>query len=228
MPDWDALIAAVDQDGYAVSDQPVLDEADCAELRDGFVDDGLFRSTVDMARHRFGEGSYRYYANPLPDQVAALRESAYPPLAALANEWSERLGEQHPYPAQLKQFLSMCREAGQTKPTPLILRYTAGGYNALHQDLYGQIAFPLQVTVALSQPAVDFVGGENLLVEQRPRAQSRGTSITVPLGHLLLFPTRHRPVEGTRGHYRTTVRHGVSTVRSGDRYALGVIFHDAA
>jgi hypothetical protein len=228
MPDWDALTAAVDRDGYAVSDQPVLDGRTCADLRDGFVDDGLFRSTVDMARHRFGEGCYRYYGNPLPDPVADLRESAYPALAALANEWVERLGEPPAYPQRLKEFLAMCREAGQTKPTPLILRYTAGGYNALHQDLYGQIAFPLQLTVALSQPGVDFGGGENLLVEQRPRAQSRGTSITVPLGHLLLFPTRYRPVEGTRGRYRATVRHGVSTVRSGDRYALGVIFHDAA
>jgi hypothetical protein len=228
MAEWDALIAAVDRDGYAVSDQPVLNTRTCAELRDGFDADGVFRSTVDMARHRFGEGCYRYYANPLPDEVARLREMAYPPLAELANQWAQRLGEAPAYPPRLKQFLAMCREAGQTNPTPLILRYAAGGYNALHQDLYGQIAFPLQLTVALSRPGVDFVGGENVLVEQRPRAQSRGTSITIPLGHLLLFPTRYRPVEGTRGHYRATVRHGVSTVHSGDRYALGVIFHDAA
>jgi hypothetical protein len=225
---WDALVNTVDRDGYAVSEEPVLTPAECAGLRDGFTDDALFRSTVDMARHRFGEGRYRYYASPLPDLVGTLRKTAYPSLAGLANSWAERLGDHARYPARLKDFLATCRVAGQTKPTPLILRYETAGYNALHQDLYGKIAFPLQVTVALSQPGVDFMGGENLLVEQRPRAQSRGTSITVPLGHLLLFPTRFRPVEGSRGHYRTTVRHGVSTVRSGSRYALGVIFHDAA
>jgi uncharacterized protein len=225
---WDAIAADLDRDGYAVTPDPVLEPDECAELRDGFRDDGRFRSTIDMGRYRFGEGSYRYYSCPLPLTVAALRGAAYPPLAEVANTWAERLGEGTRYPAALGDFSEVCRLAGQSKPTPLILRYVTGGWNALHQDLYGAVAFPLQLTVALTRPNADFEGGENLLVEQRPRTQSRGTSIVLPQGHAVIFPTRHRPVPGTRGYYRAAVRHGVSTVRAGERYTLGVIFHDAA
>jgi hypothetical protein len=225
--DWDAIAEAVDQDGYAVTPTAVLSRAECKWLRDRFGEDATFRSTVDMARYRFGEGCYRYYAYPLPPTVAELRDAAYPPLATLANTWATRLGEAPRYPPRLQQLVDVCRSAGQTKPTPLILRYERGGYNNLHQDLYGDVAFPLQLTVALTEPGADFTGGENVFVEQRPRAQSRGTSVTVPLGHAVIFPTRHRPVAGSRRHYRAAVRHGISTVTSGIRFTLGVIFHEA-
>jgi hypothetical protein len=225
--DWDAIGEAVDRDGYAVTPTAVLSRAQCRWLRDRFRDDATFRSTIDMARYRFGEGCYRYYDYPLPPTVAALRDTAYPPLAALANTWASRLDEVPGYPPGLQQLVDVCRGAGQTKPTPLILRYERGGYNNLHQDLYGDVAFPLQLTVALTEPGVDFTGGENLFVEQRPRAQSRGTSVTVPLGHAVIFPTRYRPVAGSRGHYRAAMRHGISTVTSGVRFTLGVIFHEA-
>jgi hypothetical protein len=180
-----------------------------------------------MARFRFGEGCYRYFRYPLPPVVAALREATYPPLAEIANGWHEQLGEPERYPADLTRLTARCRAAGQNRATPLVLRYEAGGYNCLHQDLYGDIAFPLQITVALTRPGEDFTGGENLFVEQRPRSQSRGTAVTVPLGHGVVFPTRYRPVAGVKGRYRVAVRHGVSTVRSGERMTLGVIFHDA-
>jgi hypothetical protein len=225
--DWAAVATSLDADGFAVTPGRLLDSAQCKWLRDRFGEQAAFRSTIDMARYRFGEGCYRYYAYPLPPAVAALRDAAYPPLSALANTWASRLGEAPAYPARLEQFVDVCRAAGQTRPTPLILRYERGGYNNLHQDLYGDVAFPLQLTVALSEPGVDFTGGENLLVEQRPRSQSRGTSITIPPGHALIFPTRHRPVAGGRGYYRATMRHGISTVTSGIRFTLGVIFHEA-
>jgi hypothetical protein len=225
--DWDAIAESVDQDGYAVTPSAVLGGDQCKWLRDRFGEDAAFRSTIDMARYRFGEGCYRYYAYPLPPTVAELRDAAYPPLAALANTWASRLGEAPSYPTRHEQLVDVCRAAGQTKPTPLILRYEGGGYNNLHQDLYGDVAFPLQLTVALTEPGADFTGGENLFVEQRPRAQSRATSVTVPLGHAVIFPTRYRPVAGSRGHYRATMRHGISTVTSGVRCTLGVIFHEA-
>lgn len=225
---WEAAAETVDRDGFAVTHAPVLDEAQRAGLCETFDDDSNFRSTVVMARHNFGEGSYRYFRYPLPDAVAALRRDAYAPLAGLANEWARRLRLETRYPDTLDEFLDRCHHAGQTKPTPLVLRYEAGGWNALHQDLYGEVAFPLQVTVALTEPGVDFTGGENLLVEQRPRAQSRGSSVTIPAGHALVFATRDRPVRGTRGYHRTQMRHGVSTVTSGHRCTLGIIFHDAA
>jgi uncharacterized protein len=180
-----------------------------------------------MRRYRFGEGVYRYFRYPLPSVVAAVREAAYPPLARVAADWADRLGQADRPPERLAELTARCAAAGQERPTPLILRYGPGGYNCLHQDLYGEVAFPLQVTVALSRPGVDFTGGEQLFVEQRPRAQSRGTARTVPLGHAVIFPTRDRPVPGARGHHRVVVRHGVSTVTTGERFALGVIFHDA-
>src|SRR4051794_16811009 len=190
--DWSSVVAAVDENGFAVTPVPVLTVEECADLCEHFDDDGLYRSTVDMARHRFGEGVYRYYRYPLPPAVQRLRETAYEPLAQLANRWSERLrGDGPAHPPALDDYLAFCHERGQTRPTPLILRYDEGGWNALHQDLYGEVAFPFQLTVALTTPGADFNGGENLLVEQRPRAQSRGTSVTVPRGHALVFPNRY-------------------------------------
>jgi uncharacterized protein len=225
--DWDDLAHQIDEDGFAVTPTPLLTARQCRDLRNGFDDDDQFRSTIDMARYRFGDGVYRYYRYPLPASVADLREAAYPPLAAIANRWQEQLGRPERYPAALAQLLERCHAAGQTRPTPLILRYGAGGYNCLHQDLYGDIAFPLQLTVALTDARRDYTGGEHLFVEQRPRAQSRGTAVTLPQGRGVVFPTQFRPVKGARGAYRVGMRHGVSTVRSGERVTLGVIFHDA-
>lgn len=193
---WPGVSADLEQQGYAIPQIPLLTPDECAELREHFDDDGMFRSTVDMARYRFGLGTYRYYAYGLPPVVAAIREAAYPALAVLANAWNERMGQRYRYPPELEEFLEHCHDAGQVRPTPLILRYGEGGFNTLHQDLYGEIAFPFQLTVALTEPGVDFTGGENLFVEARPRAQSRGTAVTVPLGHAVVFPTRHRPVAG--------------------------------
>jgi hypothetical protein len=224
--DWAEVTAGVDRDGYAVTPAPLLDEAMARDLRDGFDDDARYRATVDMARLRFGRGAYRYFRHPLPPVVAALRDATYPPLAALANAWVDRLGGER-WPPTLAGLVDRCHAAGQHQPTPLVLRYGPGDWNALHQDLYGDVAFPLQLAVALSCPGEDFTGGENLFVEQRPRAQSRGVAVSVPLGHGVVFPNRHRPAAGARGDHRLTVRHGVSPVRSGRRVALGVIYHDA-
>jgi hypothetical protein len=181
-----------------------------------------------MARHRFGVGEYQYFAEPLPALVQSLRLLTYPPLAAIANRWMEALKQPQRYPADLARFLVQCQEHGQTKPTPLLLRYETGGYNCLHQDLYGEIAFPLQLTCFLSRRDSDYTGGEFLLVEQRPRAQSRGEAIATEQGEIIIFATRDRPAAGSRGHYRLQMRHGVSRIRSGRRYALGIIFHNAA
>ena len=206
--------------------RPLLDQATARELRDGFDDDDRFRSTIDMARLRYGRGTYRYYRHPLPPVVAALREATYPPLAAVADTWAARLGTD-PVPPTLEALLDRCRAAGQDRPTPLVLRYGPGDWNALHQDVYGEVAFPLQLAIALTAPGEDFTGGENLLVEQRPRAQSRGIAVSIPQGHGLVFPNRYRPERGARGDHRLNVRHGVSTVRSGERVTLGIIYHDA-
>ena len=224
---WSRLLDTLDRDGFAVTDGPVLSAAVCDEVADSFDRPDLFRSTVDMAAHRFGEGTYRYFRYPLPAPVEALRQAAYAPLAEVANRWVERLGRD-PYPDRLAELLEVCHAAGQTRPTPLVLRYEQGGWNALHQDLYGDVWFPFQITVALSRPGIDFTGGENVFVEQRPRAQSRASVVTLPQGHAVVFATNHRPVSGARGVYRATMRHGVSTVTSGTRATLGVIFHDAA
>jgi uncharacterized protein len=206
---------------------PVLSARQCADLVQLYADEARFRSRIDMARYRFGAGEYKYFASPLPPLVQQLRETCYPALAAIANRWQEALGRPERYPPTLAEFLEQCHRAGQTKPTPLLLRYEAGGYNCLHQDLYGDVAFPLQMTCLLSRPGLDFTGGEFLLVEQRPRAQSRGESIALEQGEMVIFTTRHRPVQGVRGYYRVVMRHGVSTVTSGVRLTLGVIFHDA-
>jgi len=224
--DWDAVERSLWERGYALT-PPLLSPAECRELVAMYGDDGRFRSRVDMARYRFGEGDYKYFAHPLPRLVADLRRHFYPPLARVADRWEAALGSRRRYPPDLDGLLARCRRAGQTKPTPLLLHYEAGGYNRLHQDLYGEVAFPLQLTCFLSRRDVDYRGGEFLLVESRPRAQSRGEAIATEQGEILVFTTRFRPVAGARGHYRATVRHGVSRVTAGARYTLGVIFHDA-
>jgi hypothetical protein len=224
--DWDALTAGLDEDGF-VQTPPVLTADECRELADQF-DDGHFRSTIDMRRYRFGEGEYKYFDAPLPDPIEQARQAFYPPLSRLANEWAQRLGEDTSFPADLDAFLQRCHRAGQERTTPLILRYVAGGHNTLHQDLYGDIAFPLQAVTVLGRPGADYEGGQFVLMEQRPRAQSRAHVFDLRRGAFLIFPTRHRPVSGTRGYYRATMRHGVATVHSGERTTLGIIFHDAA
>jgi hypothetical protein len=181
-----------------------------------------------MQRHAFGRGEYQYFRYPLPGAVEALRQAIYPHLAPIANRWRERLSEEGRFPPSLAAYLERCHKAGQQRPTPLLLKYGPGDYNCLHQDLYGDLVFPLQLTVLLSAPEEDFTGGEFLLVEQRPRAQSRGEVAPLHQGEAVVFPVHHRPVEGTRGPYRVTMRHGVSRLRSGHRYTLGIIFHDAA
>jgi hypothetical protein len=222
---WEALERDLLDQGWAKS-RVVLTAAECRGLIGLYADDRLFRSRVDMARHRFGVGDYKYFRRPLPPLVEEMRRHAYPRLAAIANRWSEMLGAPDRYPRALDEFLARCGKAGQTQPTPLLLHYEAGGYNCLHQDLYGDVAFPLQLAAFLSDPR-GYEGGEFLLVENRPRAQSVGHAITGARGELLIFPTRGRPVQGRAGVYRSPVRHGVSRIRSGRRYTLGVIFHDA-
>ena len=222
--DWAALTERLDAVGHAVT-APLLEPAECDALAALFDGDG-FRSTIDMARHRFGDGRYRYFAHPLPDLVAQARAGFYPHLAAIANAWAERLGEPG-FPDTHAALLERCRAAGQERPTPLILRYGAGDWNALHQDLYGDVFFPFQALTVLSEPGADYEGGEFVLLEQRPRAQSRAHVITPPRGAFVLFPTRERPNAGKRGHHRVGLRHGVSTVIRGRRTALGIIFHDA-
>ena len=223
--DWPALGEELDRWGLAVT-PPLLDEEQCRELNDLFDVDDVFRSTIVMSRHAFGEGTYRYFADPLPAVVQQLRVELYGPLAQIANRWATELGTRA-FPDTLDGLVEVCAAAGQHRPTPLLLRYWAGGYNCLHQDLYGEVAFPLQVTVMLSVPDVDFTGGENVLVEQRPRAQSRAVVARLERGQALLFPTRDRPVPGKRGPKRVAMRHGVSTVHTGERTTLGIIFHNA-
>jgi hypothetical protein len=224
--DASRLAAQLDAQGWA-SLPSLLAEDQCAGLRALYGEDEAFRSTIVMARHGFGSGEYRYFDNPLPQLVARLRASLYPPLAEVANDWAAALGAPADFPTDHAQFLARCHEAGQNRPTPLLLRYRAGDYNCLHQDVYGDLVFPLQAAILLSEPGEDFAGGEFLLVEQRPRMQSRGTVVPLRRGDAVIFPVRHRPVRGTRGWYRTALRHGVSELRSGERLALGLIFHDA-
>jgi uncharacterized protein len=224
--DWRAIESDLWAHGYARTPR-VLSHAECAGLARLYDDDSRFRSRVDMRRHGFGSGEYKYFAAPLPAIVAGLRRGAYPPLAAVANRWMQALGSPLRYPASLRAFLARCAAHGQTKPTPLLLRYGAGDYNCLHRDLYGEVAFPLQVLVVLSRPAVDYQGGAFLLVEQRPRAQSVGEAIVPGAGELVIFTNNLRPVRGRSGFHRTSVRHGMSRLLSGRRLALGVIFHDA-
>lgn len=224
--DWDRIERDLNERGYALSG-PLLHADECASLTAIYNDRERFRSRIEMARFQYGVGEYKYFAQPLPALVVELRAALYRRLAPIANRWSKLLGGGQKFPRSVGEYLKACHAAGQSRPTPLLLRYQAGGYNCLHQDLYGELAFPLQFTCLLSQRGIDYEGGESLLVEQRPRAQSRGEAIALDLGDALIFPNRYRPVAGVRGHYRVSVRHGVSTVRSGERFALGIIFHDA-
>jgi hypothetical protein len=224
--DWAALQAHLDANGFAVT-PALLSARECSALAALYNEEGLFRSKVIMQRHAFGRGEYKYWRYPLPAPVQELRESLYPPLATVAQAWAERLGDSAEFPASLKSYLARCHAAGQKRPTPLILKYGAGDYNCLHQDLYGEHVFPLQATILLSDPASDFSGGEFLLVEQRPRQQSKGEVVPLSQGQAVIFAVNQRPVQGSRGVYRAKLRHGVSRIRSGARLTLGIIFHDA-
>jgi hypothetical protein len=221
-----AIGAELDARGHAVV-RNVLAPNDCEALAALYSHDAPFRSRVVMARHGFGRGEYKYFADPIPALVADLRSLLYPPVSTIANRWNELMGLEVRYPDEHERFLERCHEAGQTKPTPLLLRYTEGDYNCLHQDVYGEHVFPLQAAFLLSAPGHDFVGGEFVLTEQRPRMQSRVEVVPLGRGDGVIFAVSHRPVKGSRGYYRVILRHGVSRVRSGLRHTLGIIFHDA-
>jgi hypothetical protein len=223
--DWPGIAGALDARGSATTG-PILSSKECADLAALYQEDAPFRSRVVMARHGFGSGEYTYFAAPLPAPIAALRESLYPRLAETANRWQAQLGGKA-YPGRHGEYLKQCHAAGQKRPTPLLLKYESGDYNCLHQDLYGELAFPLQATILLSAPEQDFTGGEFLLTEQRPRMQSRGEVVTLRQGEAVIFAVNQRPVQGKRGIYRVTMRHGVSRLKSGRRFSLGIIFHDA-
>jgi hypothetical protein len=225
--DWARITSELDAHGCATTGA-VLASHECAALARSYGCDALFRSRVVMARHGFGRGEYKYFAYPLPDLVASLREALYPYLSEIANRWNDVLGVDMRYPGDHASYLKMCHAAGQTRPTPLVLQYACGDYNCLHQDLYGELVFPLQMTFLLSRPREDFTGGEFVLTEQRPRMQSRAEVVPLAQGEAVIFPVHHRPVRGTRGVYRVNMRHGVSRMRSGQRHTLGLIFHDAA
>lgn len=224
--DWPALASELDAHGCAVL-RDLLSAQECRVIAALYSDDRHFRSRVVMARHGFGRGEYQYFKYPLPDLVSHFRAALYPRLAGIANAWNERMKLNPRFPADHAAFLKRCRDAGQTRPTPLLLQYLAGDYNCLHQDLYGEHVFPLQAVVLLSEPGADFDGGELLLTEQRPRMQSRAEVVPLRRGDAAIFAVRERPVQGTRGTHRVTMRHGVSRVRSGLRRTLGIIFHDA-
>ncbi len=224
--DWEALERELWTRGHAVT-EPVLTREECEELVALYPREERFRKTIDMAAKRFGLGEYKYFRYPLPAVVQSLRVRLYPRLARIANGWMDALRARERYPATLREFLARCHQHGQTRPTPLLLHYEAGGYNCLHQDLYGPLAFPLQVTAFLSRPSEDYTDGAFLLLEQRPRAQSMCDALTPEQGALLLFASRIRPALGKRGYYRVQLKHGVSRVHDGTRYTLGVIFHDA-
>jgi hypothetical protein len=224
--DWVALSGALDQQGSATI-EGLLGRGECEALSALYPQDAPFRSRIVMARHGFGRGEYKYFAYPLPGLVAALRAALYPRLVPVANAWQAALCSDVRFPAEHTQFIRRCHAAGQVRPTPLLLEYGAGDYNCLHQDLYGEHVFPLQVAVLLSEPGRDFTGGEFVMTEQRPRVQSRAEVVALQQGDAVVFAVHHRPVQGTRGVYRVNLRHGVSRVRSGRRHTLGVIFHDA-
>lgn len=224
--DWARVAAELDAFGCAQL-PGLLSHADCMAAAALYERPTLFRSRVLMQQHGFGRGEYQYFAYPLPAALAALRTALYPPLAGIANRWHAALGIDTRFPAEHADYLARCHAAGQVKPTPLLLRYREGDYNCLHQDLYGELVFPLQVAVLLSKPGADFTGGEFVLTEQRPRMQSRAEVVPLGQGDAVVFPVNHRPVNGTRGVYRVAMRHGVSRLRSGTRHTLGIIFHDA-
>jgi hypothetical protein len=224
--DWKTVAAELDAQGWAVL-PGLLDGPSCDAMAALYDEDARFRSRVVMTRHGFGKGEYKYFAYPLPAPVARLRGDLYPPLAAIANRWHERMGIETRFPGTHDAFIARCHDAGQARPTPLLLRYGPGDYNCLHQDLYGEQVFPLQVAILLAQPGADFTGGELVLTEQRPRMQSRAMVVPLNKGDAVVFAVNQRPVAGTRGDYRVTMRHGVSRILSGQRHTLGIIFHDA-
>jgi hypothetical protein len=224
--DWPGIESELDAHGCAIL-PALLSPEECRAVAQLYVADENFRSKVIMARHGFGRGEYKYFAYPLPDPVEELRTAFYPRLAPIANRWNRAMGIDVSYPPELESFLTRCHRAGQGRPTPLLLAYGEGDYNCLHQDLYGERVFPLQLAILLSEPGTDFQGGEFALTEQRPRMQSRVEVVPLRQGDGVIFPVHHRPVKGTRGYYRVTMRHGVSRLRSGHRHTLGIIFHDA-
>ena len=224
--DWERIGTDLDAHGCATTGA-LLTPDECAALSSRYDQDDIYRSRVIMGRHGFGRGEYKYFAYPLPDIIASLRGALYPPLADVANRWNEQMGIAQRFPAEHAAWLKRCHAGGQTKPTPLLLQYGAGDYNCLHQDVYGELIFPLQVAFLLSRPGEDFTGGEFVLTEQRPRMQSRAEVVPLRQGEGVIFPVHHRPVQGTRGVYRVNMRHGVSRLRDGRRHTLGVIFHDA-
>jgi uncharacterized protein len=224
--DWAQAETELDAQGCAVL-KGLLTSEECRAISALYPDDAHFRSRVVMARHGFGRGEYKYFSNPLPDLIAALRPALYARLQGIANRWNEAMGIDIRYPERHEAFLKRCHDDGQTRPTPLLLQYEAGDYNCLHQDLYGEHVFPLQVAILLSEPGRDFEGGEFVLTEQRPRMQSRAEVVALRQGDAVAFAVHHRPVQGTRGTYRVNLRHGVSRLRSGKRHTVGVIFHDA-
>jgi hypothetical protein len=225
--DWRALEEHLDAFGHATTG-PLLTPAEAREVRGWYGEAERFRARIVMRRHGFGDGEYQYFANPLPELVADLRRLVYPRLAGIANRWQQALGLPQRFPAELETYLAACHAAGQRRPTPLVLKYGPGDYNRLHQDLYGAMHFPLQMTVLLSAPGRDFEGGEFVLTEQRPRSQSRADVVPLAQGEAVIFAVNQRPAAGARGFFRLTMRHGVSRVRAGERYTLGIIFHDAA
>ena len=225
MLNWESVEKDLDNNGYAATG-PLLSAEECSELTSLYPEDRHFRSRIIMERFRFGSGEYKYFSYPLPKIVKKLRTQLYPPLARIASRWKTLLGEPADFPDAHSDYIKRCHAKGQSKPTPLMLKYGVGDYNCLHQDLYGEEAFPFQCTIFLSA-TTDYKGGEFLLVEQRPRMQSRGEAILRGQGEMIIFPVRDRPVRGSRGYYRTNMRHGVSTIREGRRFTLGIIFHDA-
>ena len=225
--DWDAVTTEVNDLGGALLPQ-LITRAEAKRLRGLYSDDRLFRATIEMSRYRFGEGEYRYFQRPYPEPIEELKRALYPRLVPIARDWWHKLGRDATWPDDLDEWLDMCHAAGQSKSTAILLKYRHGDWNALHRDLYGDLVFPLQVVINLSEPGVDHTGGEFLLLEQRPRAQSRGTAMLLPHGHGFVFTTRERPVASARGWSAAPVRHGVSAVRSGERFTLGLVFHDAA
>jgi uncharacterized protein len=224
--DWDRVASDLNEHGSAILEN-LLSPRNCEQLAARYASDDGFRSRVVMTRHGFGKGEYKYFSYPLPEPIAVLRAALYPPLAAIANDWNARMGLEMRYPPNHADFLAHCHKVGQSRPTPLLLQYGPGDYNCLHQDLYGDLAFPLQVTILLSEPGRDFNGGEFVITEQRPRMQSRAEVVPLRQGDAVIFAVHHRPVRGARGDYRVNLRHGVGRIRSGHRHTVGIIFHDA-
>ncbi|MGL4265487.1 MAG: 2OG-Fe(II) oxygenase [Afipia sp.] len=224
--DWPGIAGHLDGNGWAVLPR-LLSSDECGSIAGLYGSNDIFRSHIIMGRHGFGRGEYKYFSYPLPEIISGLRTALYPQLAPIANRWNEAMGIDVRYPEVHADFIKRCHKAGQTRPTPLLLQYIAGDYNCLHQDLYGEHVFPLQVAILLSEPERDFAGGEFVLTEQRPRMQSRAAVVPLKQGDAVLFAVHNRPVQGTRGTYRVNLRHGVSQLRSGQRHTVGIIFHDA-